>query len=84
MARFSQYLDYDYLPGDIRRSTYGDASPFTSLSYELGKRFKFKPQSDIAGKYLQEFMAMNQNPNVLAEQSIRLPSDFVVFSQMSN
>lgn len=82
MARFADYLDSDYLPGEVRRGVYGDASPFSALEYELNKRVKFKPKSDIAGKYLEEFMQLYQNPNALAERDMRLPGDFVGFSQM--
>ena len=76
MARFSDYLETDYLPGEVRRSSYGDASPFSALAYELSKRFKFKPQSDVAGKYMSEFAALSDNPNYLINSSIQLPADF--------
>lgn len=76
MARFTDYLDSGYLPGDVRRSSYGDASPFSVLNYELSKRVKFKPQSDMAGKFMQEFNALSNNPDFLANSAMRLPSDF--------
>jgi hypothetical protein len=81
MARFADYLDSDYLPGDVRRSSYGDASPFSVLNYELSKRVKFKPQTNIAGKFMKEFSALSDNPGFLVDSSMRLPSDFV---QMMN
>jgi hypothetical protein len=81
MARFADYLDSDYLPGNVRRSFYGDASPFSVLNYELSKRVKFSPQTDIAGKFMKEFSALSNNPNSLVDSSMRLPSDFV---QMMN
>jgi hypothetical protein len=77
MARFADYLDSDYLPGDVRRSSYGDASPFSVLNYELSKRVKFKPESNIAGRFMQEFQALSENPDFLANSSMKLPSDFV-------
>jgi hypothetical protein len=77
MARFADYLDGNYLPGEVRRSSYGDASPFSMINYELSKRFKFKPEADVAGKFMQEFQALSENPNFLADSSMRLPSDFV-------
>jgi|31_taG_2_1085359.scaffolds.fasta_scaffold21005_2 hypothetical protein len=81
MAGFIDYLDAGYLPGEVRRSSYGDASPFSALRYELSKRFKFKPQSDVAGKYMKEFSALSDNPDALVNASMDLPSDFV---QMMN
>jgi hypothetical protein len=83
MARFSDYLDSDYLPGEVRRSSYGEASPFSVLNYELGKRLRFKPQSDIAGKYMSEFSNLYSNPKFLANSSMQLPSDFLGFLQAS-
>lgn len=77
MARFADYLDSDYLPGDVRRSSYGDASPFSVLNYELSKRVKFKPESNVAGRFMQEFQALSENPDFLANSSMKLPSDFV-------
>ncbi len=77
MARFADYLDSDYLPGDVRRSSYGDASPFSVLNYELSKRVKFKPESNIAGRFMQEFQALSENPDFLANSSMKLPADFV-------
>lgn len=81
MARFADYLDSDYLPNEVRRSSYGDASPFSILGYELSKRLKFKPTSDIAGKYMKEFSTLSDNPDVLINSSMDLPSDFL---QMMN
>lgn len=81
MARFADYLDADYLPGAVRRSSYGDASPFSILNYELSKRLKFKPESDMAGKFMKEFSALSDNPDFLANSAMRLPSDF---TQMMN
>jgi hypothetical protein len=76
MSRFFDHLDSGYLPGEVRRSTYGEASPFSALTYELGKRFKFKPKSDMAGRYMKEFSALSDNPNFLINSSIQLPGDF--------
>lgn len=76
MARFADYLDSGYLPGEVWRGAYGEASPASVLTYELGKRFKFKPNSNMAGKFMQEFAQLSDNPNYLIESSMRLPSDF--------
>lgn len=81
MASFADYLDTGYLPGEVRRSSYGEASPFSILNYELSKRLKFKPTSNMAGKFMKEFSALSDDPNFLVDSSIRLPSDF---SQMMN
>jgi len=83
MARFSDYLETGYLPGEVRRSSYGEASPFSALTYELSKRFKFKPQSDVAGKYMGEFSNLYANPEFLANSSMQLPADFLAFLQAS-
>jgi len=84
MSRFADYLDSGYLPGEVRRGTYGEASPSSVLAYELGKRFKFKPTLDIAGKYIQEFSNLQAGgPQYLFGQSVRLPSDFLEFLQAS-
>ncbi len=81
MARFADYVDAGYLPGEVRRSSYGDASPFSILNYELSKKLKFKPQSNVAGKFMNEFSDLSDNPDSLANSSMRLPSDF---AQMMN
>jgi len=83
MARFSEYLETGYLPGEVRRSFYGEASPFSALNYELAKRLKFKPQSDVAGKYMSEFSNLYANPEFLVNSSMQLPSDFLGFLQAS-
>ena len=77
MARFADYLDSGYLPGEVWRGAYGEASPTSMLAYELGKKFKFKPNVDIAGEFMGEFMALNKNPDFLINSSINLPSDFM-------
>jgi hypothetical protein len=81
MASFADYLDTGYLPGEVRRSSYGDASPQSILEYNLRKKLKFQPGSDVAGKYLQEFLTLQENPNALVDSSMRLPADFVAFSK---
>lgn len=81
MARFADYLDSSYLPGEVRRSSYGDASPFSILNYELSKRLKFKPESNMAGKFMKEFSGLSDNPDFLVGSSMQLPSDF---TQMMN
>lgn len=84
MAQFSDYLEAGYLPGEIRRATYGDEPPVSVLSYELGKRFKFKPKTDIAGKFMTEFSLLKNNPDYLVNANVQLPNDFSeAFSQIS-
>jgi hypothetical protein len=82
MARFADYVDTDYLPGDVRRGAYGDAPISSILESELSKQIKFRPRSDIAGKYLEEFYALSQNPSGFAQREMKLPADFVAFAQM--
>jgi hypothetical protein len=81
MARFADYLDSDYLPGNVRRSSFGDASPSSVLNYELSKKVKFKPRTNVAGKFMQEFSALSNNPNSLTNYAMQLPPDFI---QMMN
>ena len=76
MSRFADYLDSSYLPGEVRRGTYGEASPSSILAYELGKKFKFRPTSDMSGKYMKEFSALSDNPNALINAAAPLPPDF--------
>lgn len=76
MARFSDYVDNGYLPGEVRRSSYGDVSPFSILNYELNKRVKFKPESDVAGKFMKEFSALSSGPDYLINSAVKLPSNF--------
>lgn len=84
MSRFADYLDSGYLPGEVRRATYGEAAPTSVLAYELSKRFKFKPTSNIAGKYISEFTNLQAGgPEYLLNQSVKLPADFLEFLQTS-
>lgn len=85
MASFADYLDTGALPGEVRRSSYGDASPQSILEYNLRKKLKFQPNSEIAGKYLQEFLELQSNPGALpaslVNSEMKLPADFVAFSK---
>jgi hypothetical protein len=82
MASFADYINSDYLPGQVRRATYGDASPKDILEYTLRKKLKFQPKSNIAGKYLEEFLGLTTNPDGFAQQAFQLPAEFNAFSKM--
>ena len=82
MASFADYINSDYLPGQVRRATYGDASPKDVLEYTLRKKLKFQPKSNIAGKYLEEFLGLATNPDGFARQSFQLTAEFNAFSRL--
>jgi hypothetical protein len=85
MARFSEYMDYDYLPRKAMIAGLGDAfveNPQGELDYLSAKRFKFQPD-DNRGSAFGRFLALQQNPNALMDASMKLPSNFEAFSQIA-
>lgn len=83
MARFSEYLDYDYLPGDVKFSGLSDyrQRPQEVIDYLTEKQFKFSPAD--TGTQFQTFLALQNNPLTLTEQAIRLPSNFETLLSLS-
>ena len=77
MARFSEYVDSDYLPGDVYSIGLSDSGllPQEKMTYMTNKRFKFKPNSD-AGDSFQRFLALQNNPEALLMSGIQLPKGF--------
>jgi len=77
MARFSEYLDYDYLPGDIRFAGLSEyrQRPQEVTDYLAEKKFLFIPEKN-RGKRLQTFLALQNNPEALLTQTLNLPSNF--------
>jgi hypothetical protein len=82
MARFSEYIDTEYLPGEVYSSGLGAYSqdPQGKTSYIAGKRFKFKPEKDD-GTYFQQFLALQNNPQLLGQQAFGSSPGF--FNTMS-
>jgi hypothetical protein len=77
MARFSDYLDTAYLPGQVYSAGLGDSGllPQGKMAYMANKKFKFKPGSD-AGEYFQQFLALQNNPEGALMSGIQLPKGF--------
>ena len=70
MARFAEYADSGYLPGEVYSaglSGYG-LKPQEQVEYIAKKRFKFKPKED-SGEYFQQFLALQNNPQLLGQQA---------------
>lgn len=86
MARFADYIDSDYLPGEIRRSTYETAAlnPLATTKYETKKKWNFQPESSNNGASFQNFLNWQNNPEATLLSKINLPSKFLTFMQMAN
>jgi hypothetical protein len=86
MARFADYIDTEYLPGEIRQSTYGAAAlnPLAITKYEANKRWKFEPGSADRGTSFQDFLNWQNNPQGAMLSKVKLPSEFLAFMQMTN
>jgi hypothetical protein len=82
MARFSNYLDEGYLPGEVYASSLGASAfnPQSRLQYAKEKSFKFKPKTD-SGEYFQQFLALQNNPQLLGQQAFGSSPEF--FNAMS-
>ena len=56
--------------------------PMNVLEYNLRKKLKFQPKSNIAGKYLEEFLGLTTNPDGFAQQAFKVPAEFNAFSRL--
>lgn len=67
MARFSEYVDSAYLPGEIRSSGLSDFQLYPQLrsNYMEEKMWKFQPKKDNTGDLFQQFLALQNNPEAL-------------------
>lgn len=67
MARFSEYVDSAYLPGEIRSSGLSDYQLYPQLrsDYMEKKLWKFQPKEDNTGDLFQQFLALQNNPEAL-------------------
>jgi len=83
MSRFSEYLDYDYLPGDVKFSGLSEyrQRPQEVIDYLTEKQFKFVPTD--SGTQFQNFLALQANPLLLTEKAVRLPSNFETLLSLS-
>jgi|31_taG_2_1085359.scaffolds.fasta_scaffold31319_2 hypothetical protein len=73
MASYSDYLDTDYLPGDIYRASASQyhKDPVLAGKYIENKRWKFKP--DDEGTAFQDFLALSRNPDLLMQGFMQMP-----------
>ena len=82
MASYAEYADSGYLPGEVHSaglSGYG-MKPQEQVEYIAKKRFKFKPEKDD-GTYFQQFLALQNNPELLGQQAFGSSPGF--FNAMS-
>ena len=82
MARYAEYADSGYLPGEVYSaglSGYG-LKPQEQVEYIAKKRFKFKPKED-SDEYFQQFLALQNNPQLLGQQAFGSSPGF--FNTMS-
>lgn len=90
MARFSEYVDSSYLPGEIYSSGLDSIreDPQNVIDYLTDKKFKFKSAGDIGeafpGASFQRFLTLQANPESLALNKMRTPQKFQLFSQLAN
>jgi hypothetical protein len=76
MARFSEYVDSNYLPGEIRSAGLSDyrLSPQAKTGVHGGKKlFKFQPDQKKTGDLFQRFLALQKDPEVLFKASAPMP-----------
>jgi len=86
MARFADYIDKDYLPGEVRTAAYDSAAlnPLATTAYENKKRWKFKPGTQPDGASFQDFMNWQNNPEAVMSSKMKLPAGFLAFNQMAS
>ena len=77
MASFADYVDADYLPGDVYRSGLSEykQQPQAVTEYLASKKFKFNPGTD-KGSFFEQFLALQSNPTAALMKNIQLPSGF--------
>ncbi len=90
MARFSEYVDSNYLPGEIYSSGFSSirSDPQRVIEELTDKKFKFKSAEDMGeafpGASFQRFLNLQANPESLALNKMRTPQQFQLFSQLAN
>ena len=89
MARFSEYVDSSYLPGEVYSSGLDSIreDPQRVVDYLTDKKFKFKSAEDMGeafpGASFQRFLNLQANPESLALNKMRTPQQFQLFSQLA-
>lgn len=95
MARFSEYVDSSYLPGEIYSSGFSSirSDPQRVIEELMDKKFKFESAEDTGAKDIgeafpgasfQRFLNLQANPESLALKKMRTPQQFQLFSQLAN
>ena len=86
MARFLDYVDSGYLPGEIRQAAYGSAAlnPLAITTYEANKKWKFEPGSANKGTSFQDYLNWQNDPSQAMLSKVKLPSEFLSLMQMTN
>ena len=78
MARFSEYVDSDYLPGQLRSAGLDDYQLFPGerAAYMAKKLWKFQPEAEgeKRSELFQRFLALQDNPEALTKAAIQLPN----------
>lgn len=87
MARYADYAETEYLPGDVYsagldeyRSSY---TPQDIQSYLASKKFKFKSEEGEPGTYFERYLNLQANPNSLIDKTIKFPQGFTNFMALS-
>ena len=95
MARFSDYVDSSYLPGEVYNSGLSELreDPQRIVDYLTKKKFKFDDISDTgsiqdslvkSGSLFGRFLNLQNNPEALFTSKMRLPQKFQEFQALSN
>ncbi len=90
MARFSEYVDSNYLPGEIYSSGFNSirSDPQRVIEELTDKKFKFKSAEDIGEAYpgasFQRFLKLQNDPESLERNKLRTPQQYRLFEQLSN
>ena len=84
MARFSEYVDSSYLPGEVYSSGFSSirSDPQRVIEELTDKKFKF--DSTDNGNSFQRFLNLQMNPESLALKKMQTPQQFQLFSQLAN
>jgi hypothetical protein len=83
MSRYSEYIDKEYLPGEVYGAGLSEYrfEPQAVTEYIANKKFKFDPGKDD-GSMFQRFLNLQANPESLFLNKIKLPENFQRFSNM--
>ena len=91
MARFSDYVDSSYLPGEVYTSGLSELrkDPQRIIDYLTKAKFKFdedESQDSLVkpGSSFQRFLNLQNNPESLFTSKMRLPQRFQEFQSLSN